>query len=109
MENTGQSSKSGTNDSKPLSTIGESSAGESPSQLLPARQIDMLNQTGKLVNELTTKFEDMNQKVLKLEDKQDNYLEKMHEGKERVTETLAVFVALFTFISINFNFFLIDV
>lgn len=104
MGTTKRSNKSGTDDGKPKISQEGDSGETSPSPLSP-EDFNILNQAGEIVREISPKIDTIERKIEKLEDKQDDQLNKIQEGRERVTETLAIFVALFTFISINFNFF----
>jgi hypothetical protein len=59
----------------------------------------------EVLGNLSTKVDTLRGEIKVLKKEQKDQLKEIHDGKDRVIETLAIFVALFTFISINFNFF----
>ncbi|MBI2018806.1 hypothetical protein HYS96_03840 [Candidatus Daviesbacteria bacterium] len=86
----------------------DASTSEDKTSVTPQQLDDALKNLNK---SFVTKIEELNGKLKPIEGKVSdaskqlqNYFDKIEEVKDKVIQTLAIFVALFTFVSVNFSF-----
>ena len=98
---TGNSSSTGEITSKTQTDVTSSDVTEVPNK----RDAIELIELKTTIKTLVSGVKKVNGQIAVIKEEQARLKEKTNESGERLTETLAIFVALFTFVSINFQFF----